>query len=299
MSWIALGVGTAVAVGGTVYASNQSKKAGEKAASVDYETDTVLLDDPAQVNPAAVLRSLYGANSKNAENARTQSRDVNRFNYKQALKYYNKILPGFSQLQGQIGQNASAFASGELPSDVQSAITRAAAQQGIQGGFGFGSQGASGGALGNINIRNFGLTSLDLSKYGTSLAMQAGQNAKSLLPNLTGMQDFLLNPQQVLGIAQNNVASQNQFALQNNNLLNQSIAAENQALYNQTQQQYAGDLAQAQMIGQASQSVGGLISGMGTTGGFGGGTAQPSAVNWTNTPPSRMTQMNTLPPRLA
>jgi hypothetical protein len=263
--------GTAVAVGGSLYAANQSKKAGEKAANVEYNTESVMLDDPAQMDPMQVLQQLYSANKANFGQAREQASTANKFNYNQALKFYNKILPGFSQLQGQMGQNALSMSRGELPGDVQSSITRAAAQQGIQGGFGFGSQGASGGALGNLNLRNLGLTSFDAMKYGNQLGMSLSQNAKSLLPNMMGLQDFMLTPQQSLGISQFNTGSQNQFALQNNQLANQSITAQNQALANQTQQQYANELQQAQMIGQTSQQVGGLMSSAGAMYGGGGG----------------------------
>lgn len=280
-TWVAIGVtvaGAAVSAGGAAYQANKSKKAAQQAGSVRYNTTPVQLGDPAQVDPYQVLQQTYFANGLNLQQGRQQAQAVNNFNYGQANKFYNKIQPYFNELQGQIGQNALSYARGELPGDVQDQITRAAAQRGIQSGYGFGSQGFKAGAGANLNLRNLGLTSLDLSKYGTQLGMQVNQNAKALLPNLTGLQDFWLNPQQVLGINQQNVAAQNQFALQNNQLANQGVAAQNAALANQTQSQYAQQLAQAQMVGGTAQALGGAISGLGTGGGFstGGALNQPS-----------------------
>jgi hypothetical protein len=266
-TWVAIGVGVAgvaVSAGSAAYAQNKSKKAAEKAGQTQYNTTPELLDDPSKVDPYQVLQQLAGANFTNMGYGKDQARSVNQFNYNQANKYLNKIQPQFSALQNQVGNNALSFSRGELPGDVQSQITRNAAQQGIQGGFGFGSQGAQGGALGNLNLRNLGLTSLDLSKYGTNLGMQVNQNAKALLPNMQGLQDYLLTPSQSLGIQQFNAGAQNQFDLANNQLLNGAIGSQNQQLANQAQSQYAQQLAQAQLIGQTGQQIGGAISGLGT-----------------------------------
>lgn len=281
MSWVAIAVGVtgaAVSAGGAYMSSQKSQEASEELAAnsgpenIRMATPS-LLGDPAQVNILDILGQLYGANSAGAQDARNQSRSINKFNRKEVLKGLNQYLPGFSQLQSQIGENAQSFAEGNLPADVQSSITRAAAQRGIQGGFGFGSQGAQGGALGNLNLRNLGLTSLDLSKYGTGLAMQASAQARNLLPNMSGMQDFLLNPSQVLGVNQFNVGNQNQFALQNNRTQNEfellNTGAFNQAQANQNQAQYGAAQQQAQMYGQMGQAIGGGISSL--TGGLGTG----------------------------
>ncbi len=253
--------GVAVAAGGAIYSGVQSSKAAKKAAGTKFNTTPKLLDDPAQVDPYKALMDLYSANSRGAQGARQQASTVNRFNTNQALKYYNEILPGFSQMQAQQGKNINSFLRGELPSDMQSEITRNAAQQGIQAGYGFGSQGVRQGAGANLIARNLGLNSLELMKYGISSSFQAGQNAKSLLPNLVGLQDYLYNPQQMLGVAQQNANAQNQFALQNNQLQNGAIAAQNQVIGNQAQAQYSAEVGQAQAIGQAASTVGGAMSG--------------------------------------
>lgn len=274
-TWVAIGVGVAgvaVSAAGTAYSSSQSSKAAKKAAGTRYNTTPKLLGDPAQVDPYQALLGLYTTNGALAQGARQQASTVNRFNTNQAVKYYNELLPGFSQMQAQQGSNINAFLRGQLPGDVQSEITRTAANQGVQAGYGFGTQGVRQGAGANLIARNLGLNSLDLMKYGMTQSFQAGQNTKSLLPNLAGLQDYLLNPAQALGVAQQNANSSNQFALQNNALANQGIAAQNQVLANQTQQQYSAEVGQAQAIGQAAQQVGGLMSSYGAQN-YGGGAS--------------------------
>lgn len=280
-TWVAIGVGVAglaVSAGSTAYASSQAKKASAKNASAigNLNTTPVLLDKPAQVDPLQVLQQLYGANKANLGNAAEQASAVNKYNFSKIQKYYNQIAPGFSQRQGELGSLVSSYAQGGIPADVQSSIQRATAQQGIQAGYGYGTQGAQQGGVANLTARNLGLTSLDLSKYGISAGMQFQSNAKALLPNMTGLQDFLLNPQQVLGINQSNVQSQNQFALQNNLMQNQQIADQNKLAYQASQNQLAQQLQSAQMVGQLGQSVGGAISGLGS----GMGSSAPATGGW-------------------
>lgn len=264
-TWAALAVGTVVAVGGAAYSANQSKKAAKTAAGAKPVGFTPeLLDDPKTIDPMALLQGLHGTNAANFGTAQGLSRGINRSNYQEALKYLRKIQPGFDAIQAQTGQNALAYGRGELPADVQGNITRMAAERGIQGGYGFGSQGAGQGALANSMVRNLGLTSLDLSKYGTQLGMQVNSQAKALLPNLSSVNDWLLNPAQALGIAQFNTGAQNQFDLQNNQTINNAMAANvgAQNTYNQNVA-YANATAQ-QMQGQAWAQAAGTVGGTAT-----------------------------------
>ena len=289
MSWLALGtvaVGAAVSAGGAAYSSSQAKKAAKTAAGGKPGTFTPeLLDDPAQIDPMTVLQTLYSANGAGMAGAVDTTKRVNSANYKQAMKFLNKIQPQAQNIQNQIGNNALSYAKGELPSDVQGNITRMAAERGIQGGFGFGSQGASGGSLGNLNLRNLGLTSLDLSKYGTQLGMQVNAAGKALLPQQSMVQDWLMNPAQALGIAQFNTGAQNQFALQNNQTTNNALAANvgAQNLYNQNvaQANATAQMMQGQAVAQAASSIGGGISSFGTSMGSGATAQQPGSFGGT------------------
>jgi hypothetical protein len=136
MSWVAIGVtvaGAAVSAGSAAYSANKQKKAAQQASAATGKLNTtpVLLGDPAQVDPLQVLQQLYSANIGGVEHAREQATTVNRFNYNQAQKFYNKIAPGFSARQAETGSLIDQYSRGQIPADVQSSIQRATAQQGI------------------------------------------------------------------------------------------------------------------------------------------------------------------------
>lgn len=268
MSWIALGVGTAVAVGGAAYSASQQKKAAsqqrEALASGTQEFDPTLLGDPDQIDTRAVnLRSIDQTYDL-LPYARRLSDQINAINYSTAARYYRKIQPEFFNLQRQIGQNALSASRGELPDDVAAEIGTRAAERGIQGGFGFGSQGAQTGALANLNLRNLGLTSLDQQRYGNTLGLQVNQAARTLLPQQLSPLDLFLTPQNQLQAEMANVTSRNQFMLQNNQLQN-NAALQNTSLQNSLNQSlaaidYQSALQQAQAIAAGSQALGGALS---------------------------------------
>lgn len=220
--------------------------------------------EPEQLDLQSVLGDLLGGNIQNFGQARQLTGAGNKFNFGEFMRYVQKVQPQFKPLQAQIGTNALSFARGELPNDTVNSIGRAAAERGIQGGFGFGSQGAKTGALANLNLRNLGLTSLDLSKYGTGLAMQANQSAKGLMPQLGNAFDWLFGPTQGLQAAEFNLDWQNRAQLANvstGNAIGQNIA----------DQKYAASLGQAASVQQAGNQLSSLLGGYGRTAGSGGG----------------------------
>jgi hypothetical protein len=251
----------AIAAGGTAYAANEQSKAAETAAGAmrnykDY--DPYLLDS--RLNAQQILGQGLATNDALRPWAQNNARKNNAFNLKEAIRAYQKLQPYFRGIQDQVGKNTLSYARGELPADVQSQIGRAAAERGIQGGFGFGSQGARSGALANLNLRNLGLTSLDLSKFGTSLGMQVNQNAKSLAPNLMSGQDFLFNPQQWLGIAGTNIGIEGTNAQYINQARLANASAGNAVAQNVADRQYAAALGQAQTAQAGANQIAGLLS---------------------------------------
>jgi hypothetical protein len=263
MSWIAAGalvVGTAVTAGSQYMAGKKQASAAKDAAAAlqnptQYEATTL---DPSSIQWQAYKDAFGGM-----RNAKILTSKLNKFDYKQATKFLKLIQPSFKGIQSQVGENALSFARGELPSDVVGSITRAAAQQGQQAGFAGGGGGASG-MLRNLNLRNLGLTSLDLSKYGTQLGMQVNQSAKALLPNLGSVRDWLLS-----------LPQQTQIAKYNNELINKANFA-NTGLANQAQQANAQGILQSGLTDAATtagigQTIGGAISGSGSLFGAGGG----------------------------
>lgn len=144
---------------------------------------------------------------------------TNTFNMNEAMKQYTTMQPEFMALQKQVGTNALSFAKGELPTDVVSSIGRAAASQGIQGGYAggdhTGTSFTANGASSSLNLRNLGVSSLELSQMGSQLGMQVNAQAKALSPVLSSPMDFLPSLNTALGIGQQNNNDQNSANLSN------------------------------------------------------------------------------------
>lgn len=284
---IAAGV---IAAAGAAYAGYASNKASKEAANSLGGMRKLHLDqipNPETVDWQSVLRDAIGTNTQNLPMTFGLANQVNQFQTGQALRGYSAIQPYFKQNQELIGRNAASFARGELPSDVVSSIGRASASRGFQGGFG---QGASGGgagtALGGLNLRNLGLTSLDLSKFGTGVAMQANQNAAQMAPALFDPSSMMISPNAALGIQSQNVGIVNDWNKANTMIANAEATGNtellNSILEAQTGLRLQGQLASAQSVQSATSSLSGIAGGMGGMGGgqqgggFGGAQASGS-----------------------
>jgi hypothetical protein len=260
--------GLVLAAGSAVYAGAQQNKAAKAAANAQREG--VQTFDPVQpFAPETVdwRRSALDALNFNINNQARQQEfaaQTNRFNTGQARRMYRTFQPAFDSLQSQIGTNALSFSRGELPADVVSSLGRAAAGRGLASGFGQGARGGgSGTALGNSLLRGLGLTSLDLSKFGTQLAMNASLQAKQLSPALYDPTQLAVGPGQAIGYDFQNAGIQNEAARYWNQLQNQAlmanVGAQNTANTNATNTELAGQLAQAQAIQQAGSTLGGAM----------------------------------------
>ena len=168
-------------------------------------------------------QSMFGQNFGAASGEANQ---VNKFDINQALSAYTAMQPQFQNLQSQIGQNALSMSKGQLPSDVVSSIGRAAASQGIQGGYA-GGGGPSGSSFAGANsagtsldLRNLGMSSLDISNMGNQLGMQLDSQAKALSPVLSSPMDFLPSMTAALGVDQYNNQLQNTGTLTDNTAWN-------------------------------------------------------------------------------
>lgn len=258
--------GLVLAAGSAVYAGVQQNKAAKKAAAAQrggvLTFDPIEPDAPQTVDWRRAVNEALGFNVGNAPLRNQLARQTNTFNTKEAQRMYRTFQPGFDSLQSQIGQNALAFSRGQLPADVVESIGRAAATRGLAGGFGLGARGGgTGTALGNSLLRGLGLTSLDLSKFGTNLAMNASLQAKQLSPPLFDPTALMVTPGQAIGYEFQNAGIQNDAARYWNQLQNQALAgnigAQNTANTNATNTELAGQLAQAQAIQQAGATLGG------------------------------------------
>lgn len=258
--------GLVLAAGSAVYAGSQQASASKRAAAAMREGvqtfDPIQPDAPQTVDWRRAVNEALGFNIGNAQQRNDLASMTNAFNTRQAQKMYRTFQPSFDQLQSQIGTNALSFSRGELPADVVNQMGRQAAQRGLAGGFGQGARGG-GGALGSSLLRGLGLTSLDLSKFGTGLAMNASLQAKQLSPPLFDPAALMVNPNQAVGYEFQNTGIQNDAARYWNQLQNQAlmgnVSAQNTANTNATNTELAGQLAQAQAIQQAGASVAGGI----------------------------------------
>jgi hypothetical protein len=256
-----------IAGGAAVAAGAMSNKASKDAAAqmrdgvISY--DPLRPPDPTTVDWRREVVNALNFNNANFPRAAGYANQVNQFNTRQAQKQYRTFQPYFDSLQRQVGANALSFSQGELPADVVANIGRTASQRGLSGGFGQGARGGgSGTAMGNSLLRGLGLTSLDLSKFGTQLAMNASMQAKQLSPGLYDPTQMLPTTGQAIGYGFQNAGIQNDAARYWNQTQNQALAgnvgAQNTANTNATNTELAGQLAQAQSIAAAGQAVGGV-----------------------------------------
>jgi len=261
--------GLVLAAGSAVYAGAQQSKAAKGAAN--QMRNGVLTYDPIKPNDPQLVdwrRSSLDALNFNINHQAQQQQfaaQTNRFNTQQARQMYRKFQPSFDSLQSQVGTNSLSFARGELPADVVANLGRNASQRGLAGGFGQGFRGAgTNSALGNSLLRGLGLTSLDLSKFGTQMAMNASLQAKQLSPALYDPTQLAVGPDRAIGYDMQQAGVQNENARYWNQLQNQAamanVGAQNTANTNATNTELAGKLAQAQAIQQAGSTLGGGMS---------------------------------------
>jgi len=155
MSAVALGVGlTAAGTIGSAISAGGTKSALQGIANTPYVDPNKAYTDSLNASLAALPQ---------AQNLTGQE---NAFNTQQLQDTLNKSIPGYSNIQSARSANIQNELAGQLPPDVQAAIERAGAAQGLSGGFG-GSQAGR-----NLTARDLGQTSLGLMNQGQSQAQQ-------------------------------------------------------------------------------------------------------------------------------
>lgn len=249
-----------------------SKDAANAIQSGVQTVEPIRPNAPQMLDWRTAVKDALAFNTNNYVQRANLARLNNQTNRIEAQRMYRGFQPRFDELQNQIGANALSYSRGELPQDVVANIGRAAATRGLQSGFGLGARGGGAGtALGTLNLRNLGLTSLDLSKFGTGLAMNASLQAKQLSPGLFDPAQLMVSPGQAVGYAAQNVGIQNDADRYWNQLENRALwdntSAGNRANQMATEARLAGQLAQAQSIASGASALGGAVGGMG------GGTA--------------------------
>jgi len=245
-------------------ANNASKKAAN-ALNNAQTLDLSRIPNPETVDWRDIARQTIDTNAGNLQDNFLLGNRVNLFNTNQFLRGANKIQPYFSQLQDQIGRNALSFSKGELPGDVVGSIGRAAASQGFRNGIAGGARGGGfNTALGGLNLRNLGLTSLDLSKFGTGVGMQVNQNAAHMVPNLFDPTSQMVSPALGIGSEFQNANILNDWNKANTLIANAEETGNtdilNSILQAQTGIRLQGQLNQAKSIQSASSALAGVGS---------------------------------------
>ncbi len=264
-----------VVAGGAAYSANQQKNAAAKA--------NAPLGGNAQGNASAAQQQALGYNGGALTKDFELANQVNNFQLGQALRGYNRIQPYFQQLQAQLGSNALSMARGQLPADVVGSIGRAAASRGLASGFGQGANGGGAGtALGSLNLRNLGLTSLQVSQQGNQLGLALNAQAGALAPSLFDPASMFVSPALALSAQQFNAGALNQRDQLNAGYANaantQNVGLQNSILQQQAQNSLASSNANAQVYASAAQSLAGLAANYGTNSGYGTGGFSPTAT---------------------
>jgi hypothetical protein len=271
-------------IAGAAVAGNQLQKARggyEAQMGKTKKVEPIREPNPQMFNYGDALNSIIGINKNNRTARYDDAAQQNKFNRGQAMKMYTAFQPYFKQLQEQQGANALSFSRGELPQDTVDSIGRAAASRGIQGGYGMGaSAGSPGSAMSKVNLRDLGLTSLDLTKYGTGLSMDVNRLAQQLSPGLANPEAYALSPQLGMGYAEGNTNRLNESNRYWNSLENKAewdnVATLNYANEAIANANLASRSAEAKMWSELGSSSGSAMGGMGGGGGGGGGSSMMS-----------------------
>jgi hypothetical protein len=97
---------------------------------------------------------------------------VDVYNQKHLEDMLRATIPDIDNIKKYASQNISSMVKGEVPQEIQDLISRTRAEKGIAGGF------AGSGMQRNLESRDLGLTSLEMTQKGLSSAERWMDNAK-------------------------------------------------------------------------------------------------------------------------
>lgn len=148
-----------------------------------------------EIDPDVEVQKAFDSIQEQLPQAQRISRNIAEADTDTTLAVLEKIAPGTRDIIQQQVANLQAGLRGELPADVQRAITDRAAARSVQGGFG-GSQFAR-----NLELRDLGLTSLQRIDTAMGQSAQALSQYASMTPR-TSVGSMFLSPQARLTFAQ-------------------------------------------------------------------------------------------------
>ena len=148
-----------------------------------------------EIDPDVEVQKAFDSIQEQLPQAQRISRNIAEADADTTLAVLEKIAPGTRDIIQQQVANLQSGLRGELPADVQRAITDRAAARSVQGGFG-GSQFAR-----NLELRDLGLTSLQRIDTAMGQSAQALSQYASMTPR-TSVSSMFLSPQDRLTFAQ-------------------------------------------------------------------------------------------------
>lgn len=246
MSWWGIGIKAAVAIGGSVAANQQAKKAAGAAGSVPYQN--VSLQDEQQ----NALQGNLGAQGS-IEDLLTRA---NTFQQGQASSLAEQAMPGYGDLSRSLTERAKTMADNpyDVPVEVTKNLERLAAERGI-----------SAGTRGQFNdfslLRDFGVNQLQYGQTNIQGAQSITGLLSSIAPKVNPMSplSFYVTPQQ------------NAATTTENNTNNQAIAQDNANNKARIASQASTDLWSnlSQLVGAGLKAYGDKGSGGKATGAWG------------------------------
>ena len=183
-AWVALG-SAAITAAGTIYSSSKNKASAP--VTVPYQNV-----DPTQVQNNAIQGDLGSLGS-----ASQLAGSVNTTTAQQALAARNITQPGYSNLAGALGSQATQLA--ENPYQVPQSVVDQLSQYAAENNIGEGTGASSGFSQSNL-LRSLGINALQYGQTNLSAATSALSTLSGTAPNVnpTSPLSFLLTPSQAL-----------------------------------------------------------------------------------------------------
>jgi len=148
-----------------------------------------------EIDPDAEIQKAFDSIQEQLPEAQRITKDIGEADADTALAVLERIAPGTQQVIQQQVSNLQAGLRGELPADVRNLIIDRSAIQSQFGGYS-GSQ-----AAGYNQLRNLGLTSLDVIDRASNQAAQALQQYSSMVPR-TSVSSMFMSPSDRIAFAQ-------------------------------------------------------------------------------------------------
>jgi hypothetical protein len=310
-----LGVSAAVSAGVAVKGMSDAKKARKRnegtltAAGEAGAFSPLAIPKPVEMDvPSAgeILASWRGEVTTNLPEYEKIGTGLNISEQEAARVANIKANPQYYGTLNQITTNALQAGRGVIPKDVQQNVLRSANEDAYLRGFSYGGPGGRGGnvyaggndAAANLALRNLGLTSLDMMKYGDALGGAALEQSRAGRGKIISAKDVVPTPQIFQDQMNASALAEYNFASDKSSYAAASQNAPIQAAYNKLALQMGvqgqSDALAAQTSSQnmqlamsALQAMGKAYGGSATIGGQTAATGNGAVANWQSGTPSR------------